>query len=94
MFFITKLLGKLFEKTPLNSSAMLNSVVLNPLNIINKSAETNRQKMKYLLHYLMDLKIVSPGFDLRTHDSYFKTLVDVFTNHILAENTDIMNRTE
>ena len=46
--FITKLLGKLLEKTPLNSSVMCNSVVLNPMNIINESTENNCQKMKYL----------------------------------------------
>ena len=44
--FITKLLGKLLEKTPLNLSVIHNSVVLNPLNIINESAENNREKMK------------------------------------------------
>ena len=26
-------------------------------------------------------------FDLRTRDSYFTILVEVFTNHILADNT-------
>ena len=46
------------EKTSLNSSIICNSVVLNLLNIINESAENNHQKMKYLLHHLMDLKIV------------------------------------
>ena len=59
---VTKLLGKLLEKTPLNSSVIRNSAVLKPLNIINESAENNCQKMKYLLHHLMDLKIVSPTF--------------------------------
>ena len=44
--FITRLLGKLLEKTPLNLSVIHNSVVLNPLNIINESAENNREKMK------------------------------------------------
>ena len=44
--FITKLLGKFLEKTPLNLSVIHNSVVLNPLNIINESAENNREKMK------------------------------------------------
>ena len=44
--FITKLLRKLQEKTPLNLSVIHNSVVLNPLNIINESAENNREKMK------------------------------------------------
>ena len=38
--FITKLLGKLLEKTPLNSSVMHNSVVPNPWNI-NGGAENN-----------------------------------------------------
>ena len=28
-----------------------------------------------------------PGFDLTTLDSYFMTLVEVFTNHISVENT-------
>ena len=28
-----------------------------------------------------------PGFDLTTRDSYFMTLVEVFTNRISAENT-------
>ena len=31
------------------------------------------------------------GFDLTTGDLYFTTLVEVFTNHILAENTYIRN---
>ena len=37
------------------------------------------------------------GFDLTTGDSYFTILVDIFTNHILAENifheSNWMNRT-
>ena len=28
-----------------------------------------------------------PGFDLKNHDSHFMILVEVFTNHILAEST-------
>ena len=35
-------MGKLLEKIPLNSSVIHNSVVLNPLNIINESSENNR----------------------------------------------------
>ena len=35
-----------------------------------------------------------PGFDLTTRDSYFLTLVEVFTNHILAENTYFTSRIE
>ena len=31
------------------------------------------------------------GFDLTTHDSYFAILVEVLTNHILAENTYFLN---
>ena len=31
------------------------------------------------------------GFDLTTGDLYFTALVEVFTNHILAENTYIRN---
>ena len=31
------------------------------------------------------------GFDLTTHDSYFMIQVEVFTNHILAENVNFMN---
>ena len=38
------------------------SVVQNPSNMNNEKAENNRQKMKYLLHHLMDLKIASPTF--------------------------------
>ena len=34
------------------------------------------------------------GFDLTTHDSYFTILVEVFTNHISAENTYFANRIE
>ena len=41
---------------------MFISVVLNPLNVINENTENNYQKMKYLLHHLMDLKIVSRTF--------------------------------
>ena len=46
--FITKLLRKLSERTPLNSSMLCNSVVLNPLNIIKESVENNCKKRKYL----------------------------------------------
>ena len=35
-----------------------------------------------------------PEFNLTTHDSYFTILVEVFTNHILAENTYFANRIE
>ena len=35
-----------------------------------------------------------PGFDLMTRDSYFTILVEVFMNHILAENTYFMNHVE
>ena len=35
-----------------------------------------------------------PGFDLTTRDSCFTILDEVFTNHILAENTYFTNRTE
>ena len=31
------------------------------------------------------------GFDLTTRDSYFTILVEVFTNYILAENTNFTN---
>ena len=33
-------------------------------------------------------------FDLTTHNSYFTILVEVFTKHILAENTQFTNHTE
>ena len=33
-------------------------------------------------------------FNLTTHDSYFTVLVEVFTNHILAENTYFTNQSE
>ena len=33
--------------------------------------------------------MIQPGFDSMTRDSYFMILVEVFTNHILAENTYI-----
>ena len=33
-------------------------------------------------------------FDLTTCNSYFAILVEVFTNHILAENTYFMNHAE
>ena len=33
---------------------------------------------------------ITTGFDLMTHDSYFMILAEVFTNHILAENTYFM----
>ena len=32
------------------------------------------------------------GSDLTTRDSYFTILVEVFTNHILAENTNFTNQ--
>ena len=34
------------------------------------------------------------GFDLTTRDSYFTILVEVFTNHILVENTYFTNPIE
>ena len=34
---------------------------------------------------------VGSGFDLTARDSYFTILVEVFTNHILAENTYFTN---
>ena len=39
-------------------------------------------------------KLFISGFDLMTHDSYFTILVEVFTNHILAEKTYFTNHTE
>ena len=33
----------------------------------------------------------APGLDLMTRDSYFTILVEVFTNHILAKNTNFTN---
>ena len=35
-----------------------------------------------------------PGFNLMTHDLHFMILVEVFKNHILAENTYFMNHIE
>ena len=32
------------------------------------------------------------GFDLITHDSYFTILVEVFTSHILSENTYLFHK--
>ena len=37
---------------------------------------------------------VYPGFDLTTHDSDFTILVEVFMNHISAENTYFTNHIE
>ena len=34
------------------------------------------------------------GFNLTTRDSYFTTLVEVFTNRVLAENTSFTNNVE
>ena len=34
------------------------------------------------------------GFDAKTRDSYFTILVEVFTNHIAAENTYFTNHIE
>ena len=34
------------------------------------------------------------GLNLTTCDSYFMILVDIFTNHILAENTYFTNQIE
>ena len=33
------------------------------------------------------ITIIITGFDLTTYDLYFTILVEVFTNHILAEKT-------
>ena len=37
------------------------------------------------------IALAIPGFDLTTRDLYFKIQVEVFTNHILAENTYLLN---
>ena len=41
-----------------------------------------------------ELAQLDAGFDLTTRDLYFSILVEVFTNHILAENTYFTNRVE
>ena len=38
--------------------------------------------------------LMDPGFDLTTRDLYFTILDEVFTNHILAENTYFTNHIE
>ena len=42
------------------------------------------QVILYVFHYQF---FEAALFDVRTRDSYFTILVDVFTNHILVENT-------
>ena len=37
---------------------------------------------------------IHTGFGLTIHDLYFTVLVEVFLNHILAEDTYFMNHTE
>ena len=39
----------------------------------------------------MSWKTRVAGFDLKTRDSYFTILVEVFTNHIFTENTYFTN---
>ena len=85
-------MGKLLEKIPLNSSVIHNSVVLNPLNIINESSENNHQKIKYLLHHLMDLNIVSPTFAKKVLLRYCDMLND--SNTIEKEKFAKLNSTD
>ena len=42
----------------------------------------------------LKVKLFTPEFNLTTHDSYVTILVEVFTNHILAESTYFTNHTE
>ena len=80
------------EKTPLNSSVIRISVVLNPLNIINESSENNSQKMKYLLYHLMDLKIASPPFAEKVLLQYCDMMND--SNTTERENFAKFNSTD
>ena len=41
-----------------------------------------------------ELAQLGAAFDLTTRDLYFTILVEVFTNHILAENKYFTNRVE
>ena len=41
-----------------------------------------------------ELAKLGAGVDLTTRDLYFTILVEVFTNHVLAENTYFTNRVE
>ena len=45
------------------------------------------------VNFLTELHVLAyfTGFNLTTHDSYFTILVEVFTNHILVENTNFTN---
>ena len=48
----------------------------------------------YLLKFQKKALILLTGFDLTTRDSYFTILVEVFTNHISAENRYFTNHIE
>ena len=50
-------------------------------SVINRSSGENSNMSMELL------RISVTGFDLMTCDSYFTILVEVFTDHILVENT-------
>ena len=45
------------------------------------------------VNFLTKLHVLAyfTGFNLTTHDSYFTILVEVFTNHVLVENTNFTN---
>ena len=50
------------------------------------------KKLSGFMKYEKKLNTVRrTGFDLTTYDSYFMILVQVFTNHTLAENTYFTN---
>ena len=62
------------------------------------SKNLKNNHLKHIKEQLVCIKVkrfssseTSPGIDLMTHDSCFTILVEVFTNHILAKDTNFMN---
>lgn len=62
-----------------------------------KKKEIAEKKLQHLKKYKKSPTLSTErylGFDLMTPDSYFMTLIGVFTNHVLAEHIILMNHIE
>ena len=57
--FLTQLVIKLFERTPLNSVVVRSASLFDPKIIDEYSCEKSENILRKLLHHLMSLKIIS-----------------------------------
>ena len=73
--------------------------ILAALTLLQMLLETEKNNLskhagcRSNVNFLTELHVLAyfTGFNLTSHDSYFTILVEVFTNHILAENTNFTN---